>query len=201
MKPEDITREQVIAAMKKLGHPVFESDKKNFNLNLIGIRADSRVPGEFDDLFVVMWKYQGVWEFHVHTGTTDPGTYWLNNPLSSMGTAILKPGHYKGGWQKGKHQGKYAALVQRTEVTVLRDNDKDSELDFDTANEETGWFGINHHRANANTESIQVGKWSAGCQVRNDPDEYDEFMGWIDAAIAIYGNSFSYTLIEEKDLA
>jgi len=200
MRPSDLSADQLIETLKAKGYVIFENDTQEYNLNIIGIRAISREPNSFDDLFVVMWKYSGSWYFHVHTGTTDPGTYWLEHPLNKLGTAILKPGQYRGCWQLGLHQGKYDALTQRKKVTVLRDDDKDKELDFDTAKEETGFFGINQHRANSKWESVQVDKWSAGCQVRNDPDEYDDFIYWCKQAEKLYGNSFTYTLIEEKDL-
>jgi len=181
------------------GYSLFEKDAKQYNINLIGVRKDSSVPNSFDDVFFILWKYMGHWNRLVHDGTTDTGKYYLNHPLSKMGTAILKPDQYLGTWKLGKHQNKYEALVQRKKVTVLRDPNKDNVLDFDSAIEETGFFGINHHRANAYKRSIQVGKWSAGCQVRANPLEYDIFIKVCKLSAQNWGNSFSYTLLEEKD--
>lgn len=205
IKPEpmdmyNLTVEQLIDVVGKKGHTVFKNDTKDYNINYIGVRSKNRTPNAFDDMFYIFWKYQGKWTLIKHTGTTDPGTYYLEDPCNVEGTAILKPGQYRGCWKKGLHQGKYDALVQKLAVTVLRDDDEDNELDFNTEKEETGFFGINHHRANSKYESTQVDRWSAGCQVRNDPEEYSEFMEVVDKACEIWGDSYTYTLIEEKDL-
>jgi hypothetical protein len=45
-----------------------------------------------------------------------------------------------------------------------------------------------------------VNKNSAGCQVIQDPNEYDIHMKIVIKAAEIWGNSFTYTLINEKDL-
>lgn len=196
----DLTVDQLIDTLENKGHVVFKNDSKNYNINYIGVRSNSRKPNKFDDMFYIFWKYQGKWNLVKHTGTTDPGMYWLENPINVDGTAILKEGQHRGCWKIGKHQGKYDALVQKKAVTVLRDDDEDNELDFDTEKERTGFFGINHHRANSKYESVQVDKWSAGCQVRNNPEEYKEFWDIIEESAKNWGDSFTYTLIKESDI-
>jgi len=44
-----------------------------------------------------------------------------------------------------------------------------------------------------------VGKWSAGCQVLQDPDHFKFLLTLCDRASVKYGNKFSYTLLEEAD--
>lgn len=205
--------DQLIAAYRAKNYRLFEADVKNYNLNIFGIRAASRVPNAFDDLMGQMWKYQCKWNLRTYPATTDPGLYWLEHPMNQLGTGILKPGQYLGCWQIGLHQGKYEALVQIKPMTVLRDDDKDKELDFDTTKEQTGLLGINGHRAAENGQSTEVGKWSAACQVLQNrqiinPDnqqvkvfEFDYFMHLNKLAAANFGNSFTYTLFEEKDIA
>ena len=63
-------------------------------------------------------------------------------------------------------------------------------------------FGINIHRATAleGKTSTYVNKWSAGCQVIASNDEWHEFLGICQEARAIHGNSFSYTLIDSRDI-
>jgi hypothetical protein len=119
--------------------------------------------------------------------------------MNTMGTAIVKEGRYPGVWQLGKHQGKYRALTQKANITVIRDFDRDENLDFTTGREETDLFGINCHRANAARRSIQVGKWSAGCQVFADPADFNTFLGLCESAAKNWGNSFTYTLLHEAD--
>ena len=62
--------------------------------------------------------------------------------------------------------------------------------------DETGVVGLNIHRASASRRSTEIGKFSAGCQVFADPDEFDLFIGLCEKAAELYGPRFSYTLIE-----
>ena len=100
----------------------------------------------------------------------------------------------------GLHQGKYEALRQRKPVKVYRDNDKDLEYDTDEDTIKEGIYGINIHRSNPYDQSYYVNKWSAGCQVFKKVADFHEFMDICRKAKDIWGNSFSYTLIESKEL-
>jgi len=190
----------IIKVMALKGYAVFENDSKPLNINYVGIRDSSGV-NKFNDFLVMFWKYRGQWSFFVRPGTCDPGTYWLENPSNPHGTAILKEGQYRGAWKLGLHQGKYEALVQRKEVTVIRDGNKDGVLDLDAGYEDTGFFGINHHRANAKNESIQVDKWSAGCQVTADPNLYDIFIQICKESAELWGEGITYTLLNIDDFS
>jgi len=194
-----MTVEKLIDVMKRKKYVVFVNDTKNYNLNIVGVRSKNRQAGKFDDKLYIFWKYKGQWTIRCFPITTDPGRYYLNNPLSPTGTAILKPGQYRGIWAIGLHRGKYKALVQVKPVTVIRDYNKDNILDFDSKREETGLFGINLHRALREAITVDVGKFSAGCQVTANSKDFDEIMDLAEKAAAIYGNSFSYTLLEESD--
>jgi len=145
-------------------------------------------------------KVDGEWKFHSWPATTDPGQYWIENPISKDGTAILVPGQYRGSHMIGLHQGKYEALRQRKPVKVYRDNDKDLEYDTDEDTIKEGIYGINIHRSNPYDQSYYVNKWSAGCQVFKKVADFHEFMDICRKAKDIWGNSFSYTLIESKEL-
>ena len=132
--------------------------------------------------------------------TSLPGLHWLENPMNTKGCAILKEGQYKS-YKVDKHNGKYDAICQRLgDVTVWRDDDRDREYDMVKGTEMTGKFGINLHRAHSNYELETVDKYSAGCQVIQDPDEFDVHMEVVKKAAEVWGNSFTYTLINEKDL-
>ena len=151
---------------------------------------------------VVLFIYYRLWKFHEFNCTTDPGSHWVKNILSEKGVAILKPGQYRGSHKLRLHQGKYLALGQKKNVTVYRDNNRDANYDLDESKTETGIFGINIHRATsrAGGKSTQIDKWSAGCQVIADNDDWHEFLDICQSAREIHGNSFSYTLIESRDL-
>lgn len=188
----------IIKAMRVKGYAIFENDSKPLNLNYVGIRDTSSV-GKFNDIFAIFWKYRGAWNQFIRYGTTDPGMYYLKNPLNVKGTAILKEGQMRGAFQLGKHRGKYEALVQKKEVVVIRDPNRDNVLDMGGV-EDNGWHGINHHRAMSKDEASKVGKFSAGCQVTWNPHEYDLFIALCKEASEVWGNSFSYSLLNVNDL-
>jgi len=196
----NITVEKLHKALLKKGHTIFEDDSKPYNLNIIGIRSNDNTPNIFNDSQVLMWKHRGVWSIIEFQITTEAGLYYLNNPLNNKGTAILKEGQYKGMWRLGMHQGKYEALVQRGAATVIRDFNRDNDFNYNNGKEETGLFGINNHRANAKIESIFVGKWSAGCQVHSDPEDFNLFIDICKLSAKYHGDNFTYTLINENDL-
>lgn len=122
--------------------------------------------------------------------------------MKESGVAILVPGQYRGSHKIRLHQGRYEALGQQKPVKVYRDNNLDGCYDFDESTIEEGLFGINIHRATkyAGKKSSQIDKWSAGCQVIAAYNDYMQFMQICNNAKDIWGNSFTYTLIESKDL-
>jgi hypothetical protein len=188
--------------MEKKGYMFFDGDKE-LNINLIGIRRDNAGTNEFDDFMVAIYRDNRLREIcKIYPITTDPGEYWLENPINPRGTAILMPGQYSGTWKLGLHQGKYEALVQRRPVKVWRDNNKDRVIDYLYAHQHVseGYFGINIHRSNPYDKSYVINKWSAGCQVFQAVDDYKEFMGLCKSSADLYGNSFSYTLLTEEEL-
>ena len=160
-----------------------------FNFMLVGVRSKANIPNEFDDLLGVVKNDKVTW----FTCTTNPGTHWLKNLLNPKGAALLKPGQYIDTYKLGLHQGKYEALCQAKPVTVYRDKDLDN-IAEETATLDTGLFGINIHRANETAISKFVDKWSAGCQVLNNPADFKELL----ALCKLSGlKSFTYTLLNE----
>lgn len=193
------TAEQLVRAMQLKGHQVFDTPE-GYNLNLVGIRAASATPDSFDDLLCLFHRRGTAWMYAAFPATTDPGLYWLQNPMAVEGTAILKPGQYFGAFKLGLHQGKYEALVQNSPLTVYRDNDRDSQIDTGGMKEQAGMFGINIHHAAQHAASSQVGKWSAGCQVVANWFDFQVLLVTCKAAAQGHSAIFSYTLIEERDL-
>ena len=74
------------------------------------------------------------------------------------------------------------------------------EVLFMNGKEETGLFGINIHRASQTGTTTYVDKYSAGCQVFSNADDFNVFMQLCDRHRQYYGNDFTYTLIDERAL-
>ena len=184
----------------KKGYKFFENG--NYNLNIIGVRCENTTPNSFDDYLMCIYKVNNQWVWKEYIITTDAGLYWLENPMvSEKGCALLVPNQYRGAYKLDKHKGQYTALCQRNaKVDVYRDNDRDRVLDYNESTIDSGYFGINIHRSHPNKVIDNVGKYSAGCQVFQNPKEFDEFIKICKKQEEIYSNSFSYTLLKIKDL-
>jgi hypothetical protein len=170
-----------------------------FELNIIGIRSSSTVSNKFDDVLHVCYATElGTWHQHIYPCTTDPGTYFLNHPMNKSGTALLKHGQYEKGYQLGLHRGKYKALVQRKPVTVYRSKNSSTNIDSKTKHTQTGYFGINIHHASGNGTTEDVNRWSAGCQVIANINDFKELIQLAEKHAKRYGNSFTYTLLDYR---
>ncbi len=190
-------KEKLIAALMAQGYRVFN---RPFELNIVGLRSDSIIPNVFNDTINVLYKDEsGNWQLQSYEATTDPGTYWLKNPLNPQGTAILKEGQYLNSHMMGLHRNKYEALVQRNPVTVIRDVKRDGKLDFN-GKEDTGLFGINIHRALQDGTTKFIDKFSAGCQVFANAGDFNAFMELCARHKQLYGNNFTYTLLHETSI-
>jgi hypothetical protein len=191
------TREQIEAAVKAKGYKYFENGE--FNVNVIGIRNTApgkKVTNLFDDWISISYKEGGVWKFFIWAATTDPGTKGVKEFHNAGGVARLVPGQYPGSHHVGLHQGKYEALKQKANVKVYRDANKD--MVYDESKITEGVYGINIHHAGA--DSTYVENWSEGCTVFKKIKDFDAFMVICKKAAALQGNSFTYTLIESKDI-
>jgi hypothetical protein len=189
--------DKIKQAMKLKNYKFFESG--DYNLNIIGIRnsdTGNKVTNVFDDLLTVSYKIGDVWHFKKWAATTDPGTKGVKEFHNAQGVARLVPGQYRGSHAIGLHQGKYEALKQAKPVKVYRDANKD--MTYDTKLITEGIYGINIHKAGA--DSTYVENWSEGCQVFKKSADFDEFMALVKKAATLHGNSFTYTLLESKDL-
>tara|TARA_R100000808_G_C2122899_1_gene133765 strand:+ start:22 stop:474 length:453 start_codon:yes stop_codon:yes gene_type:complete len=139
------------------------------------------------------------WVLDLCEATTDPGKIYLKNPINRKGCAVLAPGQYRGAYKIGMHRNKYKALVQSNgPVKVYRDNNRDDVINYGEA-EYTGHFGINIHRRHPGLKDDFVKGSSAGCQVFRYSNEFKHLMNLATVSADIYGNSFTYTLLEIKD--
>jgi len=187
----------VINSMRENGYKIFT---RPYELNIVGIRSETNIPNKFDDVFFVFYRNdKNQLVFDIYPCTTDPGTYWLNYPMNPLGTAALVKGQYIDAYQIGTHRG-YTALTQAGNLKVYRDLDRDSDIDFLTAKVYTAppGSGINIHRAApGSTESVN--KWSAGCQVFKNSSEFDKVLLAAKKHRDLYGNKFTYTLLDERE--
>jgi hypothetical protein len=147
-------------------------------------------------------KVVGTEVIKIYPLTTNPGVYWLNNPMSKLGTAVLKPNQWVDCWSLGFHQQKkdHRALVQTSKVTVYRDNNKDNFYQLSEDKVETGLFGINIHGASKTGSTLRISKYSAGCQVFSNWSNKEDVMNICENFKSVTKNKFTYTLLDEKDL-
>ena len=187
----------LLGVLKSKGYRIYS---KPYELNIVGRRTDNTKANSFDDYIYIFYKNNDDdWEGYKAKATTDAGTYWLEKPMQSKGTALLKGGQYVDTYKIDLHNGRYYALTQRLKpVVVIRDYDRNDVLDFNNGKEETGMFGINIHRASLVGTTKFIDKYSAGCQVFSNIDDFNKFMEMAYKQKELYGNKFTYTLIDER---
>lgn len=171
-----------------------------YDLNFIGIRNANNKANNFDDTIAVAY-IDNCLQQRVFCApfTCDPGLDYLKTPMNPKGTAIIPEMQYLGLWMLGKHKG-YTALVQRKPIQVKRDNDRNSTLDG-TLSPVIEIAGLNFHRALENDIAKTVGKFSAGCQVVQVPQDFNYIMELVRLQIKFVKSAIvSYTLIKENDL-
>ena len=187
--------------LKSKGYKWFES--KNYDVNIVGIRnsnTNKNVTNKFDDLITISYRDEcGEWLYWEFACTTDPGKHWVENIINESGVAILKEGQYRGSHKIRKHRGQYDALCQKAPLKVYRYNNLNREYDLIEENVQEGIYGINIHKAGKH--STQIDRWSAGCQVIAKESNFDFFMDILYKAKEVWGNSFTYTLINSDDIS
>jgi peptidoglycan hydrolase-like protein with peptidoglycan-binding domain len=191
------SKDKIEAVIKAKGYKWF--DDKDLHLNIVGVRnsdTGTKVTNAFDDKITLSYKKDGNWIYKEWMNTTDPGTKGVKEYHNAAGVARLVPGQYIDSHFLGLHQGKYEALKQQKPVKVYRDKNKDMNYDEDVIQE--GVFGINIHKAGA--DSTYVENWSEGCQVFKRAAEFEEFMAIVRQSNKAGYKSFTYTLIESKDI-
>lgn len=195
------SKDKIEAAVKKKGYVWFEdAANKGLDLNIVGVRnsdTGTKVTNAFDDALTLSYKKDGQWVYHEWVNTTDPGTKGVKEFHNAAGVARLVPGQYRGSHTIGLHQGKYEALKQAKPVKVYRDANRD--MNYDENKIQEGIFGINIHKAGV--DSTYVENWSEGCQVFKRAADFEQFMAIVKQAAKIHGASFTYTLIESKDIS
>jgi hypothetical protein len=182
----------IINSMRRLGYTVLDDGR----WNIVGIRANTDVPNSFDDEIHIIRKLNdGTWENHYYQITTDPGLYYLNNPMNVKGTGIMAPGQYKDAYGWGHHKGQYEALTQQGPVSAYRDSNRDNKIDYNISSIQTGMYGMNIHKAGDSSTSVD--KWSAGCQVFKRSSDFSDFKSKLKTTGQ---KKFTYTLMTAKQV-
>ena len=185
----------ILAEVERRGFLVFTGDR-GYDLNIVGCRSLTTEPNRFDDFLHVSYKLEGRWIEFIYACTTDPGQFWLDNPMRSEGTAIVcHDQQIRGCFVVGSHRGRYQCLVQAPGVSIKcwRDNNRDEVLDFSGQVHEASAIQI--HKAGR--RSINVEKWSAGCTVLQHESEFHHLMGLVNKQIdSGYGSKFTYTILQ-----
>lgn len=192
------SKEKIETAVKAKGYKWFEG--KDYLLNIVGVRnsdTGTKVTNAFDDKITVSYQVGGNWVYKEWMNTTDPGTKGVKEYHNAAGVARLVAGQYIDSHGLGLHQGKYEALKQFGKVKVYRDANRD--MNYDETKIQEGIFGINIHKAGV--DSTFVENWSEGCQVFKRAADFEEFMAIARKAASVGNKSFTYTLINSKDIA
>ena len=184
--------------LKSKGYRLYDDP---YQINVVAYRSKHVRSNRFDDEIHVFYRDdQRQWHYHIFAATTDPGQYWLDNPMHPQGTAFLKKGQYLDAYAVGYHRGQYQALVQTKPVTVIRDYDRKGLFHwFESGKEDTGNFGINVHRASGTGTTKAIDHHSAGCLVFSRAEDFTHFMKLAAIHQGRYGNRFTLTLVDFRD--
>jgi hypothetical protein len=177
---------RLIQYMAAMNYRIAVGDKKYNIIYVEGMdadgRANSNAMNQFNDRRMVIEiptaalqpVARGNWE-----ATTEPGTYYTVNPMGrakEYGAARIAFGQFKA-WKVGTHYGggadPHEALVQKTDISVYRDKNRDGQRTRDWL--DTGKFDINQHWGyDYPRTDIKMG--SAGCLVGRTRQGHKEFM-------------------------
>lgn len=149
----------------------------NPGITMFGIRAAKWEVDKWPDYIGMIDSRQML----AYSGTTMPGKSPLTRvDVNENGVFILRPNFYENCWHRGKHKGKYSALVQfGTGVFEgWRDDDKDGEFDI-SAKLWRDVQGLNLHTTRWDKQVIRVGDFSEGCFVVEVAKEFDKLISTI----------------------
>ncbi|PWT94419.1 MAG: hypothetical protein C5B54_00085 [Acidobacteria bacterium] len=196
---------RIIKAMHRNGYWVCRHSKC---LNIVyvegmdvGGKPNKNIPNHFNDLRLLIRiengipKIVGQWE-----GTTEPGKYWTQRPMSKRGAARLAFGQYKS-WALGSHKKKtHPALVQVSPLPVYRDLLKKYHR---YGQKHIGNFGIQHH-GGYDLSKHDLGRSSAGCLVGRSMAGHKTFIRLVktDARFIAAGGGYRFmaTLMPASDI-
>lgn len=175
-------------------------------VNLFGLRDPSRQKDDvFNDRFGIWIPNRNL--IMLTTATTDPGIKATNE--NEGGAAHLDAGYHPMIWVVDTHAADIPSFAHKAfcsrqskgclPTRIWRDRDRDTVLtDKDVF--QTGYFGINGHRASALRDEKTIGLYSYGCQVAQHKDDFEEILK---AAIEAAGSSdyrYDYMILMRDEL-
>lgn len=141
--------------------------------NLFGIRNEEEMNKDVINDILGFFTED---EIFMCPGTTDPGVYWTkSSERNPKGTFHLLEGFHERIWTFGKHKG-YDAFVNDWKSCKPTKGWRDANYNFvrDAKDIEVcDYFGVNFHRMHENIIAKLIGKYSAGCQVVQNPKDFD----------------------------
>jgi len=168
-------------------------------INLIGIRDYSNIEKDKINDYLGYFTKDKIF---LCKGTTHPGVYYTKekNVLHEDGAFHLLEGFHKKIWCVGTHNN-YEALVNDWRYCLPTEGHRDSNFNFEIDEEDIkvkGYFGINFHRMHSRLIEKVIGRYSAGCQVVQDPKDFKHIMSTIKNTNMYLNNSqktvFNYML-------
>ena len=153
----------------------------------------------FDDIFFVAYRENGEKVVRLYEGTTDPGFYYLQQPLNASGCFIMQEGQHRGVYKLGPHgKSKYLALRQCKAIPGYRDGNFDTVHDMDPETIQNDIFWTNYHHG-YNKPTVNYN--SAGCQVLRYVIDLEEVLRLCKRSERLYGETFTYTLLNREDIS
>lgn len=180
--------------------------KEPMALNLHGVRSRISQSNKFDDLGGIAWiDEKGQKNLFNFWMTTDPGKYYLQNPMKKDGCIIVVPNQYIEVYGRGLHNGSYECFKQAKPMLYVRDYNKDTIIDFELYRDPEqlrlrafwGMNGTNFHRASQWKILQAVERYSAGCQVVQRPETFKKLIDLRDKSVEFGYSFWDYTLFEE----
>lgn len=200
---KQFTAEQIVSNYQALGYRLKTGI---LEINLFGIRNSDSQANTFDDSVGCIYKdANNVWRILQFPATTDPGVFYREHPINVDGTIIMVPGQHLDCYQVGLHRG-YEAFQQVGKMGYVRDKNKNKILDYILYLVKTNIIyqiaATNIHYSNPVSESQNVDKWSAGCQVLSLAKNLKLLLNLAKEGIRMfkYKNRFDYTLFELKNM-
>ncbi len=179
--PSTILAKRILRFMRAQGYWIARSPNMYNIVYIEGMNEDGTLNDDrFDEWndrrLVIHVGPGGVPELLVNDqGTTEPGAFYTNRPLNAQGAARIAFGQYKA-WVDGLHQGWQPALVQRENIKVHRDLNKDGKRSANDPIDIGKTFGVNQHSTSPNRTPDMVGPYSAGCLVGRRYQWHQKFL-------------------------
>jgi len=165
--------------------------------NFIGIRNESDISKDVINDQVGFFTSD---ELFLCPGTTDPSVYWTKNPeRNRLGTFHLMEGFHERVWAFGVHKG-YEALVNDWKKCKPTKGWRDANYNFVRDAKDIvvcDYFGVNFHRMDKASIVKSIGRYSAGCQVVQNPKDFAYIL---QKAKESGQQTFNYFLFKESEV-